>query len=809
MRYVVWLCAALALVLPDIAPANPMKGNCRATWREYERKGQYRAFASSRDRYTSCGSAWNYPSQSAADSAALRNCRKKSRSCSIISNTRMEQAARQTKTETRRIQNALNDLGYNVGAADGAIGPATRRGIRLFQKSIFATQNGTLSAAQKRRLFDLQREAKVRKRTGLQRVGTLPKATRARDLTLDNQTQTIAGFVPGQGLVLWDVGSLKVLANLPAPGGDAASVAIDGSGRLAVMSTKTGTLMQWSLQDGRVTETALGTALNHLVFGANGQEVLGITEDGALARVDLSSGRLTTLAALDHKVIDLDYHAETGRLFALTDTGQLLSAADLSQPPVPVTLGGVAPDARITAMSLDRVGDMFVIGTAAGAVRVFEVKDGVWVTKIAMTTNAPVVAVDVRASGRSVAILTDKAAEVRSLTIGTAAPNDVTRFTQPLKARSVHLTRSGRLLVPAAFGGYSFFARGGSDLLAAQNGQKQAARRLKGRQAALQKHADQLAEAAAARRADANKLFEAGDCAAFDALDAVDRGGRTVANCEAAAEVKRRDRAVNAALAEGACEAAQSMAEGASAFKAGITKCYADRKRAEDEARFASAVSDGDCALVAELEGPLGKDGAADTCRFNAAMTAPTARRMYLAAARYDASDDRARAKLLYLGIMDRFPDDDLALDAATRLTSLNDLERTEKERAEMEARMKRLQREAKDAQRAAEAARKRAEDAQARAAARAREAQRQADAQRLAAERQRAAASTCGHVWEGKRVRITGKLPQTTKQALGFILQGGLYGSNFEVLGKGRTQATLRSLDTGRTFNLPCRNIP
>jgi len=40
-----------------------------------------------------------------------------------------------TRTETAELQSELNRRGYSVGKADGKIGPATRRGIRAYQKS--------------------------------------------------------------------------------------------------------------------------------------------------------------------------------------------------------------------------------------------------------------------------------------------------------------------------------------------------------------------------------------------------------------------------------------------------------------------------------------------------------------------------------------------------------------------------------------------------------------------------------------------------------------------------------------------------
>ena len=40
-----------------------------------------------------------------------------------------------TRSETTELQALLNQKGFSVGAADGKVGPATRRGIRAYQRS--------------------------------------------------------------------------------------------------------------------------------------------------------------------------------------------------------------------------------------------------------------------------------------------------------------------------------------------------------------------------------------------------------------------------------------------------------------------------------------------------------------------------------------------------------------------------------------------------------------------------------------------------------------------------------------------------
>ena len=55
---------------------------------------------------------------------------------------------RMSRTQKRVIQNKLNELGYNVGRADGSFGKNTRRGIKRYQASINASMTGYLTLYQ-------------------------------------------------------------------------------------------------------------------------------------------------------------------------------------------------------------------------------------------------------------------------------------------------------------------------------------------------------------------------------------------------------------------------------------------------------------------------------------------------------------------------------------------------------------------------------------------------------------------------------------------------------------------------------------
>ena len=52
-----------------------------------------------------------------------------------------------TRSQAEELQTFLNRRGFNVGAADGRVGPATRRGIRAYQRSVGLIPDGYASVA--------------------------------------------------------------------------------------------------------------------------------------------------------------------------------------------------------------------------------------------------------------------------------------------------------------------------------------------------------------------------------------------------------------------------------------------------------------------------------------------------------------------------------------------------------------------------------------------------------------------------------------------------------------------------------------
>lgn len=92
--------------------------------------------------------------------------------------------------------------------------------------------------------------------------------------------------------------------------------------------------------------------------------------------------------------------------------------------------------------------------------------------------------------------------------------------------------------------------------------------------------------------------------------------------------------------------------------------------------KYDEALSSFDCNSIAAFEDVLGvykgKSNAA-SCDFDRLMSKGLARDIYLAAVKYETEKDRDKAKTLYKAVLERFPKDDVAIEASKRLTAMSD----------------------------------------------------------------------------------------------------------------------------------------
>lgn len=136
-------------------------------------------------------------------------------------------------------------------------------------------------------------------------------------------------------------------------------------------------------------------------------------------------------------------------------------------------------------------------------------------------------------------------------------------------------------------------------------------------------------------------------------------------------ERQRKTAARQKAVADLDCETVKSLDAGLDAPR--FKECLEGRRK--------KALAAFDCEQVKtldkELTGPQH-----NTCLFEKLSKGGTARELYLAAVKLDADKERGRAKTLYATILERFPNDDLAIKAGERLAALADVEAIESSNA-------------------------------------------------------------------------------------------------------------------------------
>lgn len=287
----------------------------------------------------------------------------------------------------------------------------------------------------------------------------------------------------------------------------------------------------------------------------------------------------------------------------------------------------------------------------------------------------------------------------------------------------------------------------------------------------------------------AQRLFETRDCSALAHVDAAYLGENTVAACEQLSARETAQAQFEQALADLRCDAAADLVQMIGGEDR-VQNCRVEAQRAANTAALEEAMQASDCDQVRVLAQRLNQSWQYETCLFNSAMNADTAQEMFLAGALFDANSEQLRAREIYLELMRRFPQDELSVRAAIRLTALNDAAQRQEEQARMEAEALRLQREV--------------EEARAAAAAAAREAQ---AAARTPAPIQQTRRSPCLHLAVGQTVRTP---LEAERNAMAAFLNAGLYGAYLRIVGLNHNTgvAHLISTTTGRTLDLRCSDL-
>lgn len=233
--------------------------------------------------------------------------------------------------------------------------------------------------------------------------------------------------------------------------------------------------------------------------------------------------------------------------------------------------------------------------------------------------------------------------------------------------------------------------------------------------------------------------------------------------------------------------------------------CFKTVERNQLEADYGGALAAGDCTVVGELGKQLGKADAGRTCFISTALNLETAQSAYIAAVRFDTSGDKEAAKIVYLSILENFPNESVSIDAANRLTALSDLETLQNKQAETDQALIAMQKALEEARRDASNAASRAVAAQAKAAESRRQAE-QARARETQATQRAAQAqssqnrrnSACDHVAPGMYFEFKGG---------GFL---GVANGRWVVIGISRSGGFVTARKTGQDFQrqIPCSKV-
>jgi outer membrane protein assembly factor BamB len=335
----------------------------------------------------------------------------------------------------------------------------------------------------------------------------------------------------------------------------------------------------------------------------------------------------------------------------------------------------------------------------------------------------------------------------------------------PKLGSTVYLSRSGGFISVIKDGGLKVWARSAAKVAGVKSGHKiggETARKrwIKVRDANLEKE-----RIYKALKSESDLLYATGKCTAYSTKSAELPANDRKSGCEQAAIERKQTAKYNQMLTNFECQAAadfRALAKVGSEFRE--KKCFATVQTKAERAQYDAAKSTLDCATITQFEAQFNEVGAGDECTFQQALTADSARKLYFAAVKMDTAKRNDRAKQLYLEVMNRFPDDDLAIDSAKRLTELGDQEERNDKDAKNAAALKAAQTALEQAKRANEAelrkarereaaAKRDADNARVRAAeARAREAE-----ARAKANRQPTRNTACDHVTVGQRFSIKG----------------------------------------------------
>lgn len=643
-------------------------------------------------------------------------------------------------------------------------------------------------------------------------------------LTVHNASSTLAAVNrTGKGsVVLYDLPSMIKLGEIP---GFARDITFNPNGQKLVASYKqsvwqidtyTGGIdWTYSTDAHDMTEVAYATDGKRVVAGASdGTLTLLSAEDGSVLGMSQPTEALITDVLVAPASVIADNANAGDVIIALSKTGEMITtgfddpeAANITKiSDEPLYLGRYVPQKNAV-----------LISDKAGILREFVYSDG-QMTPLEYSSFdlnvGDVYGFAVHPTGRELFAAGRNGARTFDLSSNNEITHPRSKDT-PWLSSSQYMPNGagiiGKLYKNDKPKGIELWARSLAEKSRLSKATMQERRDANLRRTHIQEAQAKVQRAYAALKRESAKLFTQGDCAAYaemqPQLNAADRG--TQQACEAEAVRRNALSQYRAAVRELRCDDAQALRSKHSVgSEARENKCRETVLFNQQKVDFAAAKTARNCAKVAELQTIFGESDAAAQCSFEAALESESARKMFFAAVKFDSAKDRPRAKQLYTTIMDRFPEDDLAIQAASRLTTINDLEIMEQTQAENEAALKAAQqavekanadkaRAQSEARKAAEQSRKDAAAAR-RAAEAANERARAAEQRAQQAQRQQQQRNTaCDHVYVGKEFEARGGVLALTQR---YIVMGVSHRAGL---------ATIRGKHSDYRQEVSCYDIP
>lgn len=197
-------------------------------------------------------------------------------------------------------------------------------------------------------------------------------------------------------------------------------------------------------------------------------------------------------------------------------------------------------------------------------------------------------------------------------------------------------------------------------------------------------------------RSDASAHYKLGRCDEFEALAGdLKPEHQPELSCAENREKNLQQQAFDSAIDGLDCDVASQIFEQSSVGSTDrIQQCHDLVERNAQMVQFNAAVSAFDCDVVENLEGKLERLGASDICKRDKSLASGSPRQMFITGVQFDTAGNTEFAVSIYEEVMSRFPEDDMALQAAARIMVISDREmmaeaQVEREQAALDAKQR------------------------------------------------------------------------------------------------------------------------